>query len=114
MPLAVTDVEILKDYITGVMTRAEHHANQVEQIALALVGAIVWRKDEGKDIRVMQQDGSTKNVLWVSIGSAMYAFSYNHAAKTIDMRIGNMRGAVLHQFSNKTPLSTLYQIFEGL
>lgn len=77
-----------------------HHANEVEQIALALAGAIIWRKDDGKDSQVMQKDGDTKNVLWVSIGGQRYAFSYNHAAKAIEMREGNMRGPVLHSFSN--------------
>lgn len=114
MPLPVTDVEILKRYIDGVMARADHHANEVEEIALALTGAIVWKKDVGKDIEVMQQEGDTKNVLWVFIGGERYAFSYNHAAKTIEMRERNTRGEVLHSFSNSTPLSTLHQIFAGL
>jgi hypothetical protein len=114
MPLPVTDVEILKGYINGVMERAEHHADQVEQIALALAGAIIWKKDDGKDIQVMQKDGDTKNVLWVSIGGQRYAFSYNHAAKAIEMREGNMRGPVVHSFSNATSLTTLHGIFAGL
>jgi len=114
MPLTVTDVEILKGYLNGVMTRADHHANEVEEIALALAGAIIWKKDAGKDIQVMQKDGDTKNVLWVSIGGTRYTFSYNHASKTIEMREGNLRGDVLHSFSNSTPLSTLHQIFGAL
>jgi hypothetical protein len=114
MPLPVTDVEILKDYINRVMVRADHHANEVEEIALALAGAIIWKKDAGKDIQVMQKEGDTKNVLWVSIGGERFAFSYNHTAKTIEMREGNMRGVVLHSFSNSTPLSKLHRIFAGL
>jgi hypothetical protein len=114
MPLSVTDVEILKAYIDGVMRRADHHANEVEEIALALTGAILWKKDDGKDIRVMEKSGNTKNVLWVAIGGQQYAFAYNHEAKTIEMRQGNMRGVVLHSFSNAMPLATLYQIFAQL
>lgn len=114
MPLPVTDVEILKSYITGVMERADHHANEVEQIALALAGAVIWKKDDGRDIQVMQKDGDTKNVLWVWIGGERYSFSYNHSRKTIEMRKGNMRGPVLHSFSNSMSLSTLHQIFAGL
>lgn len=34
--------------------------------------------------------------------------------KTIEMRGGNLRSAVLHSFSNSMPLSTLHQIFAGL
>ncbi len=114
MPLSVKDVELLKIYIDGVMRRADHHANEVEQIALALTGAILWKKDEGKDIRVMEQAGDTKNVLWVSINGRQYVFAYNHGVKTIEMRVGNMRGDVLHSFSNATPLATLHQVFSQL
>jgi hypothetical protein len=114
MPLTVRDVEILKAYIDGVMTRADHHANEVEEIALALTGAIIWKKDDGKDIRVMEKSGDTKNVLWVTMGGQQYAFAYNHAAKSIEMREGNMRGPVLHSFSNTTPLARLHQIFVQL
>jgi hypothetical protein len=114
MPLSVRDVEILKGYIDGVMGRADHHANEVEEIALALIGAILWKKDDGKDIRVMEQGGDTKNVLWVTINGQQYAFSYNHVAKTIEMREGNTRGTVLHSFSNATQLATLHGIFAGL
>jgi len=114
MPLSVTDVQILKTYVDGVMRRADHHASEVEQIALALTGAILWRKDDGKDIRVMEQAGDTKNVLWVTISGKQYAFAYKHSAKTIEMRQDNMRGAVLHSFSNAMPLATLHQIFAQL
>lgn len=114
MPLPVSDVDVLKGYIDGVMARADHHANEVEEIALGLAGAIIWRKDDGKDIEVMQQQGATKNVLWVYIGGRRYAFSYNHVAKAIEMRDGTTRGPMLHSFSNDTPLATLHQVFAGL
>lgn len=114
MPLPVTDVEILKVYIDGVMGRADHHANEVEQIALALAGAIVWKKDTGTNIQVMQKEGNTKNVLWVFINQKRYAFSYNHSAKAIEMRTGNTRGTVLHSFCNTTLLSAVHQIFSKL
>ena len=31
MPLPVTDVQILKGYLNGVMERADHHANEVDR-----------------------------------------------------------------------------------
>jgi hypothetical protein len=62
MPVAIADVDALKAYIDGVMYRAAHHAGQVNAIALALAGAIVWRKD-AEPIEVMARDGETKNVL---------------------------------------------------
>jgi hypothetical protein len=114
MPLPVKDIDVLKEYLKGVMGRADHHARGVQEIALALAGAIVWRKDDGKDIEVMIQDGDTKNVLWVFIEGQRYAFSFNHDAESIEMRQNTTRGAVLHSFSNRTPLSTVLDTFAAL
>ncbi len=113
MPTQVTEVDILQTYLQGVLTRADHHANNVNEIALAIAGAIVWRKDP-EAIEVMAREGDMKNVLWVRIRGQRYAFTYNHAAGTIEIRQGNNRGAVLHSLTNATPLATLRQIFESL
>lgn len=114
MPLTVTEIEELRDYIGGVMGRADHHAGNVNEIALALVGAIVWRKDDDAPIRVMTHNGETKNVLWAVIGGQRYAFSYNHVEDAIEMREGGTQGTPLHRFSNATPLSDVRLIFEQL
>lgn len=114
MAFTVTEIEELRQYINGVMDRASHHAGRVNDIALALTGAILWRKDDDEPIRVMTKDGETKNVLWVRINGNRYAFSYNHEAGKIEMRKGSVQGAVLHSFSNTTLLSKVKQIFEDL
>lgn len=113
MPLTVADVATLQQYIQGVMGRADHHASTVNEIALALAGAIVWKKDTG-DIKVMAHQGEAKNVLWVHIGGQRYAFSYNHTAGTIEMRVGSVQGTVLHSFSNATPLAEVRRVFDSL
>ncbi len=114
MPVAVNDVDTLKTYISGVMVRADHHANNVSSIALALAGAIVWRKDDDNAIRVMEQAGDMKNVLWVKIGGQQYAFSYKHETASIEMRKGTTQGKVLHSFDNATPLAGVEEIFRNL
>jgi hypothetical protein len=114
MPVPISDVDALKTYVQGVMGRAEHHANNVSAIALALAGAIVWRKDADAEIEVMSQDGDLKNVLWLIIGGHRFAFSYNHTAKEIEMRENTTRGAVLHRFSNATPIHNVERIFRQL
>ena len=114
MALTVTEIEGLRAYINGVMERADHHAGAVKEIALALTGAILWRKEDDEPIRVMAHNGDTKNVLWVRIGGSRYAFSYNHSTAQIEMRKGSTQGATLHSFSNATPLSDVYRIFEAL
>ena len=114
MALSVTEVEQLRQYIKGVMARADHHAGSVKEIALALVGAILWRKDDEGAIKVMERDGETTNVLWVAIGGKRYAFSYNHSTGLIEMREGSIQGKVLHTFSNATTLNAVYSIFGAL
>jgi hypothetical protein len=113
MPTKVTDVEILKAYIAGVMNRADHHANGVTEIALALVGAIVWAKDE-EPIQVLTREGAMKNVLWVRINSVRYAFSYDHKTRSIGMHEGSTNGMLIYSFSNTTPVARVREIFESL
>ena len=113
MALTVKDVDSLHEYISGVMLRADHHAGNVEEITLALAGAILWRKDDA-NIKVMAYGGSTKNVLWVTIGGTKYALSYNHDAEKIEMRENSTQGATVHTFDNSTSLTTLVSIFKGL
>lgn len=114
MPLAVKDVDTLKRYVEGIMGRAEHHAGNVGGAALALAGAIVWRKDDAEEIEVMEREGDLKNVLWVKINGQRYAFSYNHTEETVEMRERSTQGPVLHSFTNSTPTSEIEAIFRTL
>lgn len=41
--LTVSDLDTLVTYFTGVMDRT-HHAPNVDAVALALLGAVLWRK----------------------------------------------------------------------
>ena len=113
MALTVKDVEGLRQYVCGVMERADDHAGNVKEIALALAGAILWRKDDAP-IKVMTHGSETKNVLWVHISGKRYAFSYNHLTGEIEMRQESTQGQTLHRFSNATPLSSVRAIFEAL
>lgn len=114
MALTVTEVEELRSYLQGVMTRADHHAGAVKHIALALAGAILWRKNDDEPIRVMVREGQTANVLWVRIGTTRYAFSYNHDLGQIEMRAGSIQGSVVQTFTNATPLAAIYSYFAEL
>ncbi|WP_449405789.1 hypothetical protein [Massilia phosphatilytica] len=38
---------------------AIHHAGKVNEIALALAGAILWRKNDDEPIKVMMREGET-------------------------------------------------------
>jgi len=114
MALTVKEIEELRSYLCGVMDRADHHAGAVREIALALTGAILWRKEDDEPIRVLVRGGDTKNVLWVRIGGQTYAFSYRHDTEQIEMRRGGVQGEAVHSFSNATPLSEVYDAFKSL
>jgi hypothetical protein len=112
MPQAVTNVDILQQYIQGVMERAEHHANNVDEVCLAIAGAVVWRKDG--ELEVMARDGDMKNVLWLRVNGRRYALSFNHDEQSIEVRERNTQGDVLASFTNATPVREVKQFFAGL
>ena len=95
------------------MNRADHHADKVKGIALALLGGIVWRADPGS-IEIRQHAGNLANVLWVTIQGSRYAFVYNHQAEKIELRERTQQGAVLHSFDDEMSVSEVEAIFRGL
>lgn len=113
MPKEIADVELLRDYLVGVMNRAKHHANPVSEIALTLAGAVIWRKD-GDPIEVFERKGNVANALWVRIGGVRYVLSYNHEDQAIDLRVGSTQGKTIHSFSNKSSASEVKRVFEAL
>ena len=114
MPLQVDDISTLQQYLTGVVRRADHHADNVRYVVLPLIGSIVLFKNPDHEIKVLTSDGETKNVLWVHIGDSRYAFSYDHRSKSIVMRRGSTQGPVLAHFDNTTTVPEILQAFETL
>jgi integron cassette protein len=112
MPRTVDEIDDLQEYVTGVMERADHHAGDVGEIALAIAGALIWRK-EG-EIKVYERQGKMTNALWVTISGKKYALAYNHDAKTIELREGSIQGSVVKSFTNRTPISEVKDFFASL
>jgi hypothetical protein len=113
MPQHVTDIGVLRDYIRGVMDRADHHAQSVSKVALTIAGAVIWRKDD-EPLEVMARQGEMKNVLWFKVNGQRYAISYNHETGEIELRQGTTRGDIVRTFSNATPASVVRSVFAGL
>lgn len=111
MAKKIVNVDILQEYFKGVILRANHHAQNVVDIAYSLLGIIVCYKDENADIQVLEQGGETKNVLWVNIKGKRYAFSYNHNTQSIEIRDENLKGAVLLSVNNSTAISDIVDFF---
>jgi hypothetical protein len=115
MPITVTDVSELQSYLRSVIADAKHHANNVDEIILALAGAIIARKDDTANLEVHSgKGGGMGRAITATIKGNRYAFSYNHDDKCITMKAGSYQGDVLHRFTNATPLSTVSSIFAKL
>jgi hypothetical protein len=113
MPKQVTDVDLLRDYLQGVVGRADHHAQNINEVAMAIAGAVIWRKDD-EPIEVMAREGEMKNVLWFKVGGIRYALSYNHDSEEIELRQGSTQGNVVGSFSNTTTNGLIREIFGSL
>lgn len=113
MAVKITSLKQLKDYLSGVNERAEHHAQNVDNIADYLIGHIIRIKDD-KDMEVMVKDADMKNVLWVHIRGNRYAFSYNHDDVKIEVRDGSIKGDVIGSFDNQSNLNLIKKFFESL
>jgi hypothetical protein len=114
MAIAVSHIDTLQQYINGVLARANHHARYVNEIGLAIIGAIVARKDPDQPIEVRERDGQMKNVLFVVIGGERYALTHNREDRCIDIREGNTRGQTLAQFNNDSTIAAVWRFFAGL
>lgn len=112
MATTIQNVEVLKDYLSGVLDRANHHAKNVNEIALAIAGGIIWKTTN--DIKVMSRDGEMKNVLWMQAGNRKFCFAYNHDKGDIEIREESIQGVVIESFNNNTPLSDIKIFFESL
>jgi hypothetical protein len=113
VPLTVADLETLETYLSGVMNRSEHHAETVGAIALALIGAVLWKKDPAP-IEVRTDAGKLANILWVQIGGRRFVLAYNHRENCIELRDRTLRGDALFRFDNNTPVTEVYRVFENL
>ena len=113
MPQQETDIDVLRDYLRGVMDRADHHAQNVNEVSLAVAGGVVWRKDDDP-LEVMTRKGEMKNVLWFKGNGKRYALSYNHDTGGIDLRQNTTQGPVVASFSNEITNAQVRTTFGGL
>ncbi len=112
MALTITTLTVLNEYINGVMSRADHHALNVNEIVLTLAGAVIWRSTD--DIRVRTKNTKTANVLWMTINNKTYVLAYNHNTGDIEIRDKNQNGKVLATFNNSSTITQVKTVFLGL
>jgi len=115
MPVVVSDLNILKTYLRGVLGKAKHHAPDVEEIVLALAGAVISRQGSVPlEVRSAPSGGMGLTLTFTSTRRHRYCLSYNHIARCIDLKDKSFLGPVLHSFTNATPISTVATIFATL
>lgn len=112
MALTITTLNLLNEYINGVMNRADHHGQNVNEIVLTLAGAVIWRATQ--DVEVRTYSDQTANILWLTVDGHRYAIAYNHETLNIEIRDRKQNGTVLATFDNSTSTADVKRIFEGL
>ena len=90
MSVLVTTLDELQQHLAPVMTgRAGPDAGKVGPAVLALVGAVLWRKDPGPvEVRA-------PGMAWVSLGGERYLFRYDPHARRVEVRRGSGSGELL-------------------
>jgi len=112
MALTITTLNLLNEYINGVMNRANHHGQNVNEIVLTLAGAVIWRATQDVEVRTFKDQ--TANILWLTVNGHRYAIAYNHETFHIEIRYRSQNGTVLAKFDNSTSTSDVKRIFLGL
>jgi hypothetical protein len=114
MAFSLNSVAELQRYIGGVIERAKHHAQSVDNVIYPMLCLIVAHFDSQYDIKVRKYNNKTANMLWAHINNTEYAFCYNHTIPAIEIREGGMNGRVLHSIDNNKSIADLINIFENL
>jgi hypothetical protein len=112
MATTIESIEILQEYLKGVLDRANHHAQNVNSIALAIAGGIIWRSTNR--IKVLSREGDMKNVLWLEVNQIKLCFVYDHLGGNIDIRETSIQGKTIKSFNNNTPLDEVKTFFESI
>lgn len=112
MPLTITTLTLLNEYINGVMERADDHGQNVNEIVLTLAGAVIWRATQDVEVRTYREE--TANILWLTVNENRYAIAYNHNTGNIEIRERNINGNVIESFNNSSSANDVKTIFASL
>ena len=117
MAVKMTTADLLKDYFSGVLSRADHHAKSVREICLTLMGAVIWKSEGDIEVKEVNKNNveGVGNILWFhTVSGSRYALYYNHGTHDIELRDRTYKGETLAIFNNSTPPSEVYTIFSTL
>ena len=111
MAITINSIEALQEYLRGVLDRANHDAGNVEGVALALLGAVIWRADG--EISVREYAGRPANMIWFNVGDHRYVMTYNHNGQ-IELKDRTHTGNVIANFDNSSSYQDVIDTFSRL
>lgn len=114
MAISLNTVDELQEHLLGVFERSAHHAGEVDQVLLSLIGGLLWRKKPGDPVKVNTKEGAGGNVIWFRVDSVRYALLYSHEERFIKLMGGGRKGELVQTFTNDTPISELVRVFASL
>lgn len=114
MAISLNTVDELQEHLLGVFERSAHHAGEVDQVLLSLIGGLLWRKKPGDPVKVNTKEGAGGNVIWFRVDSIRYALLYSHEERFIKLMGGGRKGELVQTFTNDTPVSELIRVFASL
>lgn len=112
MAIEIDQIGVLKEYFNGVMNRADHHADDVNEVVLALIGGVIWRAEGNFEVK--QYGGAPANILWMIVDDTRYCFRFNHETGKIECRKGGHNGDLIEEFDNYMPIAKVKAFFAGL
>lgn len=114
MAISLNTVDELQEHLLGVFARSAHHAGEVDQVLLSLIGGLLWRKKPGDPVKVNTKEGAGGNVIWFRVDSIRYALLYSHEERFIKLMGGGRKGELVQTFTNDTPINELIRVFASL
>lgn len=112
MATTISTTNILQEYLNAVLERADHHANNVNEIALAIAGGIIWKTS--RDVKVMTRNGEMKNVLSLQTKDKNICFVFNHVTGNIDIRDNGIQGSIIKSFNNSNTVKDVKDFFKSI
>lgn len=113
MPVKVRTLESLKSYFKGVVAKAEHHAQNVNEIIYPLLGILFYYSDKA-EFELRKMEGGQGNMLWAEFNGQRYAIVYAHSNRTIEIRVRSLQGQTVKALDNSTSIRELKEFFDSI
>ncbi len=112
MAITVTAIKELQEYFNGIMDRANHHANNVDEVILTLAGGVIWKSTD--DFKVRTYNGEMANILWMYVDNKTYCFKFDHNSGDILVCKDGHNGNVVATFNNQSTATEIKDFFDKL